>query len=325
MVAKMIDFVAYHDLQAQCGMSVYNELKKTHDCRWRINPDQEYDGADTLIMLDHAPHHPKLYGKYKYKFHLPHDIGDTNVYKYEMGYLHDYTVFFVPTDIHIKKIKEVPEYKNVKTVLTGWQKYDAILNISETAQDIVYHLVRCKKPVVMYAPTSGHTWEWKKLLPELFKLDATIVIKNHIYLNPGQQPPHTENQAYNKFAADTYKTMLESADQMEEYAVKQGAIIAPRRMNACELFENTNVLISDTSSLLVEFLPFGVSIETGRISAREHETDYQMSNMFYGIYKYPYIKLSDIFSLPKMHSMIEYNPSRHYGKEIADIIRGMIK
>ena len=145
----MIDFVAYHDLQAQCGLSVFNELSKTHECRWRIDPDQKHDGADVLIMLDHAPHHPDLKGKYKYKFHLPHDIREMSIYSQEKSYLNEYNAFFVPTTIHVSKIGEEREYHAKDVILSGWQKYDAIRNKSETAQDIIYHSVRSGKKVIM--------------------------------------------------------------------------------------------------------------------------------------------------------------------------------
>ena len=39
-------------------------------------------------------------------------------------------------------------------------------------------------------------------------------------------------------------------------------IVAPRGLNACTLFNAVDYLISDTSSLLAEFTPFGVSIES---------------------------------------------------------------
>jgi CDP-glycerol glycerophosphotransferase (TagB/SpsB family) len=110
---------------------------------------------------------------------------------------------------------------------------------------------------------------------------------------------------------------------MEARAHKLNMLVAPRKMNACELFPHIHYLISDQSSLLGEFIPFGIPIETGRYDDNPDHIDYQMSDIFKGIYKYQYI--GDIMELPKIESSdVTYDSNRHYGKEIADAIRDRI-
>lgn len=311
----MIDFVAYHDLQAQCGKSVYNELIKTHECTWRINPDQKYQGSDTLVMLDHCPHHPDLFGRYKHKFHIPHDIGEFKVYSNEHYYLKDYTAIFAPTTIHKAVCDEI--LLDIPCHLVGWSKYDYIRNKSMSAEDIIYKLNRIYEPKIMYAPTSANTYEWIELLPEL-KKHGTVLIKNHIYLNKDQPPP--------KGFELVYQLMLRSADEMEEYAKTHGMIVAPRRLNACELFEDIDVLISDTSSLLAEFLPFGLPVETGRCSDSPKDIDNTMSSTFPGVVTWSgyqaHLKEHGVTPIKPKQDIVQYDSRLNVGKQIADIIRG---
>ena len=322
----MIDFVAYHDLQAQCGTSIFNELSKTHDCQWRINPYQEYTGSDVLIMLDHIPHHLKLINKYKYSFHFPHDMGEFKVYLQEKEALKNYTAIFAPTVIHQSVCKELlPE---VPCHLVGWPKYDAIRNKSKTAEEIIHKIKRLEGVKILCAPTNPYSFEWTELLPVL-KRHGSVLVKNHILLNPGQKPPHVEGaDQYNLEALHFYKTMFDSIEKMEDYASSQNMTVVPRNLNACELFEDVDVLVSDTSSLLAEFLPFGLSIETGRNSQSDETRDMTMSTAFPGIVTWSgyqkHLQQYGMLPIKPVQNIVKYDSRVSEGKQIADIIRGYI-
>ena len=316
----MIDFVAYHDLQAQCGKSVYTELIKTHECTWRINPNQKYQGSDTLVMLDHAPHHPDLFGKYKYKFYMFHDIGEFNCLMTEKEYIKQYSAILAPTRIHKELCEKL--YPDIPCYLVGWSKYDYIKNKSMSAEDIIYRLKRIYEAKILYAPTNPHTYEWIELIPEL-KKRGTVLIKNHILLNEGQDPPRIDgNEEYNAKSKYYYSLMQRSINEMEEYAKCHGITVVPRRLNACELFEDIDILVSDTSSLLAEFLPFGVaSVETGRVNDNPHQVDRLMSEVFQGIITMPEF-LAD--KMPQPQDVVKYDSRLNVGRQIADIIREYI-
>jgi hypothetical protein len=304
----MIDFVAYHNLQAQCGQSLFTELVKVDRCAWRINGNQKYTGADILIMLDHAPHHPDLIGKYKHRFYFPHDMGELILHYQEQEILKNYTAYFVPTDIH----KTTFEYMFNRDVYNvGWLKFDDDC-IDYAAEEILTEAKHRGKPVILYAPTNPDTWEWTALLRQLKKY--TVIIKNHILTNPGQAAPKGLEKKY----ADMFKSVAE----MEVSAVRHDMILAPRSMNCYHLFKGVDYLISDTSSLLAEFTPFGVSIETGRYNQDPACKSQEMSDVFKAIYRLDDIDLKAITELKRRESVV--SAEKGAGRRAAEIIKGLI-
>lgn len=253
-----IDFIAYHDLQAICGESVFEALSKRHDCRWLIGPWQRSD-ADAIVMLDHCPHHPEQSARFK--FHLPHDMAEIHVYKMEESSLQSYSAVFCPTGMHLFTASMI--LLDAQIISCSWPKYDGMVNpkMNISLPDGLN---------VLYAPTSAETEEWKEILPWLFNIGASVIVKNHIYVNSGSKFPPGKS--------DIYKRALKEADAMEDYTVKSGGIILPRKMNICEVFKKVDIVISDTSSVLVEAEPFCLSIETGRIT--KYRYTQEVSNIF---------------------------------------------
>ena len=239
-----IDFIAGHDLQAQCGESVFTELEKLgHECKWHINPGQDLD-AEAIVMLDHAPHHPKL--KAKYKFYLSHDMGDLSVYHNESWYLREYDAIFTPTNKHAVYAQQWMPWCEVEYI--GWTKYDIIKPLDISLDNEI---------VFIYAPTNPRSYEWKKVFEWFKDSDAGLIIKNHLLLNPGQKAPLGYEQQY--------KMHFKSRDEMEAAAAgMKNTIVLSHDINLCDTFKQGRILISDQSSALVEFTPFGVSLETGR-------------------------------------------------------------
>jgi len=265
---REVDFIAYHDLQAQAGVSIYEEMSKSFDCKWRIGPDQIPSGAEIAIMLDHSGFQPKIRkGKrgYKYLFHLSHDFGDVEIYKNEYDRLTEYDIVFAPSAFHFKYAQEQLS-KNTIVLQTGWAKYDK-MNLSEKYYNLEGKIKKLPyKYTILYAPTFAWTYEWTYLLPLFKKLPCNIIIKNHIYVNNGQEFP--------KGQESEYKQHLESADRMEEVILEDSAsnmLVAPREINICSLFKYVDILISDQSSVTLEYLPFGISIETGRHNPNEND------------------------------------------------------
>ncbi|QIR39091.1 hypothetical protein HCG51_21845 [Tolypothrix sp. PCC 7910] len=263
------DFVAYHDLQAQAGESVFEAMSHHFNCRWLIGPNQKPTGAEAAIVLDHTQHQPQiLKGKdsYKYLFYMSHDLGDINVYEIEKYRLTNFNIIFVPGPLHLKfaqqafKFNFAQSYSDATRVIleAGWPKYDH-LDIPEQYQILKNEIANLPyEHTVIYAPTRSLR-EWQDILPLICKLKCNLIIKNPIYVNPGDPfPPGLEEE---------YKNSLASAQEMEDYIRSYqlpNLIVAPRKLNICTLFPFADVLISDQSSVNIEFLPFGISIETGR-------------------------------------------------------------
>lgn len=265
---RKVDFIAYHALQAQAGESIYDEMSKNFDCKWKIGPDQTPSGAEIAIMLDHSAFQPKIRkgnGRYKYLFHLSHDLGDVEIYRNEYESLKNYDIIFAPSEFHFKYAQEQLSKKTI-VLLTGWAKYDRMI-FSEKYYNLESKIKKLPfKHTILYAPTFAWTYEWTYLLPLFKKLPCNIIIKNHIYVDKEQMfPPGQELE---------YKQHLESANKMEK-AVLEGdgsnMLVVPREINICSLFKYVDVLISDQSSVTLEYLPFGFSIETGRYNPNEND------------------------------------------------------
>lgn len=256
-----IDFIAYHDLQAQAGFSVFEAMENYFNCRWLIGPNQKPTGAEAAVFLDHVSYHPALKkspGGYRYLFHMSHDLGDIAVYKNEKRKLKTFDIIFVPSRKHFLSARKALG-RDVLILETGWGKYDRMdfpekyLDLKNKIEGFPY------KRTIIYVPTHAGTYEWKYLFPLFKDLPCNFIIKNHIYVNKGQAFPDNQEEEY--------RQQLASVCEMEKAILEYNApnmIVAPREMNVCALFKFADLVISDQSSILIEFLPFGLSVETGR-------------------------------------------------------------
>lgn len=267
-----VDFIAYHDLQAQAGLSVFQAMNQHFDCSWLIGPDRQPTGATAAVLLDHTHHQPaikKSSDGYKYLFYLSHDLGDVNVYQIEKQRLKNFNIIFVPGPLHLSNAQKAlgpiyaqPYLKPTRVILEGgWPKYDLMQFPNENNELCEKIFNFPYKYTIIYAPTWAYTREWEQILPLFRNLQCNLIIKNHIYVNPGQ--------SYPKGLEAMYEDCLTSANEMEEQALSYNLpniTVAPRNINICSLFPLANVLISDVSSVSLEFIPFGISIETGRFN-----------------------------------------------------------
>jgi glycerol-3-phosphate cytidylyltransferase len=334
-----VDFIAYHDLQAQAGLSVFEAMQEHFDCHWLIGPDRQPTDAKAAILLDHTQHHPNLKksaDSYEYLFYLPHDLGDLDAYEIEQQRLKDFNIIFVPGAIHHNHAQKAlgstdsqPFAKPTRLILEGgWPKYDK-MNISEEDSELYQKLSNLPyEYTLLYAPTWGHTREWEQLLPLFKSLPCNLIIKNHIYVNPGQ--------VYPKGSEAIYTSCLQSVKEMEEVAVVDNppnVIIAPRTLNICSLFPFVDILITDQSSVGMEFSPFGISIETGRFNPDPNQLQPQSSLISDDILFMTLDKLKTVFASNKSFStFIEVNKSKNKkssvvnhnikfsGKSIAELI-----
>lgn len=308
-----VDFIAYHDLQAQAGLSVFEAMSQHFDCRWLIGPNQQPTGAKAAILLDHTQHHPQIIKSvdgYKYLFYLHHDLGDIGAYEIEKTRLKEFNIIFVPGNFHFHHAQKIlgstyaqPFQKPTRLILQGgWPKYDKI-ELSEKDSKLAQKLSNLPyKYTLLYAPTWGHTREWEKLLPLFKNLRCNVIIKNHIYVNPGQ--------AYPTGLEAMYESCLLSVQEMEETALADNLpniVVAPRTLNICSLFPFVDVLVTDQSSVGIEFLPFGISIETGRFNPDPNQLQPQSSLISKEILFMPLEQLQEVFASDEsFHDFIEF-------------------
>lgn len=272
-----IDFVAHHDIQAQAAQSIFEELSGKFECRWLIGPDRAPTGADAGLLIDHAAFQPRIrrsLSGYRYLFHILHDLADFPVYETERSRIRTCDLVLVPAPMHAEQARRSLG-ANAPVHEIGWPKYDRMAippqhaAFEEKLKALPHDLT------VLYTPTRAFTYEWRYLLPLLRELPVNTVLKNHIYVNPGQPMPAG--------CEEEYLAHMRSADEMEAAVASYGCdhmIVAPRALNICSLFPYAKVVIADQSSVLAEFLPFGVSIETGRYDPDENHCEPEISRYF---------------------------------------------
>jgi len=255
----MIDFIAYHHMIAQCADSVFRSLVDDfgHECHWRIGPHWQPTGATAGVLLDHRGFQPfvrKGAGAYRFLFHMSHDVADVHIYREDN--LRDMDIVFVPGTRHLHAARQALGPAQAIEVI-GWPKYDQ-LRIQNQFESLRRQLDALPaRRTVLYAASCPNNWEWRDLFPGLAQAGVNVVIKNHIVVDDDQPFPVGHEELYTE--------SLRSINAMEvEARDLHGFVVAPRKLNICTLFPYVDVLISDGSSALLEFLPFGLSIETGR-------------------------------------------------------------
>jgi hypothetical protein len=331
-----IDFIADHDLQVQAGQSIFEELSRYFDCKWRVGPNQTPSGAEAAVMVGHPGDHIKIkksgvamvkYGRsiptvwhpletfrspidsitalwrgYTYLFFLSHDLADIEIYTFEKRRLKTYDIVFAPSALHYAHAKEQVGRKAI-VLQTGWPKYDNMQfggeynELEQNIKGLPYGFT------ILYAPSFAWTYEWKYLLPLLKSLPCNVIVKNHIFINKGQSLPNGL-ESY-------YREHLESANQMEEFIIegsRTNVIVAPRELNICTLFPYVDLLISDQSSVLIEFAPFGTCIGTGRYTPDENDIDPAISRMSKEVIFLDKTKLCEVLgSIEKVNDFMTHN------------------
>lgn len=248
-----IDFIAGHPLLAQGAQSVYEALKDKAACQWHIGRPIAYTGGAALILIDHVHHHPDFY-KWKYKFYLMHDLGDVDDYKRERKILRQFTTVIVPDETHAVLARRYLTthwwHRGAQVFTGGWPKYDELLlpdsELAKTLEALP------DQPTILYAPSWAAEEEWRQLFPALAALPVNVIIKNHPYAT-----------APREVVSDYYKRSRQLVEEMETTARQLKMVVTPRDCNICTLFPYVDTVISDQSSVAAEFLPFGLSIETG--------------------------------------------------------------
>lgn len=258
-----IDFVAHHEIQFQAGRAVYEELSKVHDCRALIGQDATPTGAAAAVLLDHSVFQPRINKRnYTTLVHMSHDLSDWDAYKSEQRRLAEFDLILVPGDIHSEHAKKF--LGAVPVVKIGWPKLEA-------AGEAVRKIGGSDGGgfSIIYAPGFVGNREWVRLLPELMRSGHRIIVKNHVYYDyeSGVAPPRGSEAEY--------KEHIDSLLEMEEFISKSGAAnveYVDRRSNLCAQFPRAHALISDSSSANLEFIAYGMSIETGRYGKSPSET-----------------------------------------------------
>jgi SAM-dependent methyltransferase len=312
-----VDFIAYHDLQAQAAASVFEAMSQHFDCHWMIGPGQVPSGGEVAVLLDHCAFQPQLMKSargYRQLVHMSHDLADLDVYRAEAARLTQFDLVLTPSAKHAEAARAALG-PNVLVRPIGWPKFDRLTIAPQHAAFEAELRAMPQRLTVLYGPTSAWTYEWKELLPLLRQLPINLVVKNHIYVNPGQPlPPGNE---------ENYRQALASIDEMEAYvraAGDPGWLVAPRTMNSCSVFPFCQIAVSDTSSLLVEFLPFGLAIETGRHNRNSADQKPEISPLWKEVRFFETAELHRVLgSMPELQRQYDERPAVDGNSQLAEL------
>lgn len=282
-----IDFIAHHEIQFQACRGVYEELSKVHECRNLIGQDSIPTGAEAAVLVDHGIFQPNVNRKnYRFLIHMSHDLADVDIYEEEKKLLYEFDLILVPGDLHYQKASR---YLNAASIFKiGWPKLEVAGATSRSIKEI-----ESGKINILYAPSFVNNREWVELLPELIESGHEILIKNHIYydFDKGAQPPRGGEALY----AQAVDSLLGMESYLAQLAPSNVEYI-DRRVNLCSLFDRADVLITDSSSASLEFLSFGLSIETGRYGLKTEDSR-PCSSLLTDLVRY--IPLNDLIPLLK--------------------------
>lgn len=250
-----IDFVAGHPLQAQGLRSVSAALQDRVECRWRFGRPVTPTGAAAVVLADHVHHHPD-WANWPKRFYIPHDMGDVAVYQKERRVLRRFTTVIVPDATHAAFARQYVSRRwfrsGAAVWIGGWPKYDVAAHTAKDKALAGALKSLPHRPTILYAVSWAGEDEWQTLMPALKHLPVNIVIKNHPYAT-----------AAGEEASQYYLHSRRSAMAMEAWGSAHQCMVAPADLNVCALFPYVDAVISDQSSVLAEFLPWGVSLETG--------------------------------------------------------------
>jgi len=249
-----VDFIAHHSIHAGCLEALVRELSTDFECRVRMGPNIKPTNSQIAVVTDHLVFQPNVTKKnYQYLIHVSHDLTDFKVYKHEQHRLSEFDLVLCPGPIHLEQVKKfLPE---VKSHAVGWFKYRSIPEHRYKFSD------GWPKSVLLALTEIGFA-EWKTVIDQLRRLGVKTLIKNHVYYDHslGLPPPPGQDVLYRKHLANIAA--------MERYVASLATdlvqIIDPAS-NICSVFELVDVLITDWSSAAAEFLPYGESIEIGKV------------------------------------------------------------
>ncbi len=197
----------------------------------------------------------------------------------------------------------------------GWPKFDR-LGIADEYAALEGRLRALPKQLtLLYAPTLAWSFEWIDLLPRLRALPINVIVKNHIYVNPGQPLPRGNEEKY--------RAGLASAEAMEAYVTSLALphwLVAPRPMNSCSLFPFCNVAISDTSSILAEFMHFGLGIETGRVDLDPDTQKPEVSKFWKNVLFFPTPELHRVLgSVEELQRLYDTRGTTDHQDDLAEL------
>lgn len=256
---RTIDFYASHEMQQQCGQSVFDALAGHHHCVWRGERDNPSLGAEAAVVLGHISDFPqarKSRGGYSYAFFLSHDLGEMDAVYADL-YMRQFDIIFAPGERHAANARR--HLGNGQRIeIVGWPKYDVTM-LGTSHGDLAGRLAGLDPAkTIIYGPSYAQSGGWRRALEVFRQLDATVVIKNHVYYSAA------ELELYRiRHGRDPDEVL--ACGEMEAAATEPGRgrfIVAPRELNICALFSHARWLVSDSSSCLVEFGPFGTAVET---------------------------------------------------------------
>ena len=247
-----IDFYCQHLGHKEITQPVFNKLvKRGYDCRWNVGMDAVGSSEECAFLVDH-PKQQKwlLKNEPKYVFYYPHDLLDFKGH----GDLSIFSHIFCPSYNWLINSRIYDFNRNYSIV--GWTKFDSIkkeAKVKNEIRSLPY------KNTVIYAP-SDEQGEGLEIIRILKKMNINVVFKYGAYLwDETFLKRHYPKILIERDGKHRNKILLEIQDKCDQL---DNMIFLDPSYSIVEIGQYCNALISDYSSTLIEFLPFGQSIQT---------------------------------------------------------------
>jgi len=233
-----ITFYATYDIQRSAIENVYQELlRRGYQCEWRVGTDLELGSKKAGVMCAHATRYPNLFRtKPQYFFYFPHDVTEYDVQPVPSPY----DVVFCPGSLWARHIRKARRGVG-RLEIVGWPKFDT----TRTKPEMQEIITSMPHDFTVYYTPSWERGDGLTLVDMFRDLPYNLIIKYR------DAPGKAED-----------REGIPKVEKLAETVPNVKVIPAPWDFLAIAPF--ADMLIADTSSTLVEFLPFGKSIQLSK-------------------------------------------------------------
>ncbi len=253
MSVLAVDFIGHHRIHFQSLLPIIEELSAEFECRELMGPDVTPSGASVAVVTDHLAFQPQVNLKnYSHLVHVSHDLSDVDVYRKERKRISDFSLILAPSEVHKSFVTRY--LPGVKCSVVGWIKDGA----SQVDRDSQAHY--SKNSQILFAWTDINSTDWRNILFAAAESNLNFKVKNHVYFEHelGHPPPKNQESEYLRLLSES----RDMAKFFQENEFRNLSLIDSGR-NLTDAYFSADILVTDYSSAALEFVRFGVSVETG--------------------------------------------------------------
>jgi hypothetical protein len=173
------------------------------------------------------------------------------LYRDERFKLKYFDLILCPTSKHLEICRK--EFPKILSFLVGSEGQ----NFIKFNNDISFKKI---KETIIFAPTELADLNWLPLLDGLIASGLRVLVKNHLYwdFEMGAPPPRGQESRYAR-----HKIELELLENYVKKLNSKNLILIDRRTKISLLYPDACALLTDCSSVALEFTSYGIAYELG--------------------------------------------------------------